>query len=49
LSQELKEDTPSQKLTQLLEGFQTDELSLETVKVQTEVVNVELHVKQQAF
>lgn len=31
LSQELEKDTRSQKLTQLLKSFQTDELSLEDV------------------
>jgi hypothetical protein len=48
LSQELEKDTRSQKLTQLLESFQTDELPLETIRAETEVVRAELHAKQQA-
>lgn len=48
LSQELEKDTRSQKLTQLLESFQTDKLPLETIKEETEVIRAELHARQQA-
>lgn len=47
LSQELEKYTLSQKLTELLETFKTDELSLETIDEEVEAVRTELYAKQQ--
>ncbi len=46
LSKELEKDTLNQTLTQLLETFQTDELSLETITEEVETVRAELYAKQ---
>jgi hypothetical protein len=47
LSQELEKYTLSRKLTELLETFKTDELSLETIDEEVEAVRTELYAKQQ--
>jgi len=47
LSQELEKYTLNQKLTELLETFKTDELSLETIDEEVEAVRAELYAKQQ--
>jgi cell division FtsZ-interacting protein ZapD len=46
LSKELEKDTLNQKLTQLLETFKTDELSLETITEEVETVRTELYGQQ---
>lgn len=46
LSQELEKELRSQKLTQLLESFQTDELSPETITEEVESVRAELYDRQ---
>jgi len=46
LSKELEKETLNQKLTQLLETFKTDELSLETITEEVEAVRAELYGKQ---
>ena len=46
LSQELEKETLNQKLTQLLETFKTDDLSLETITKEVEEVRAELYGKQ---
>jgi hypothetical protein len=48
LSQELEKDTRDRTLTQLLESFQTDEVSLDTINSEVETVRAELHARQQA-
>jgi hypothetical protein len=47
LSQELEKYTLNRKLTELLETFKTDELSLETIDEEVEAVRTELYAKQQ--
>ena len=46
LSKELEKETLNQKLTQLLETFKTDELSLETITEEVEAVRGELYGQQ---
>ena len=46
LSQELEKETLNQKLTQLLETFKTNDLSLETITKEVEEVRAELYGKQ---
>lgn len=46
LSKELEKETLNQKLTQLLETFKTDELSLETITEEVEAVRAELYGQQ---
>jgi hypothetical protein len=48
LSQELEKDIRDRTLTQLLESFQTDEVSLDTINSEVETVRAELHARQQA-
>lgn len=48
LSRELEKETLNQKLTQLLETFKTDELSLETITEEVEEVRAELYGQQAA-
>ena len=47
LSQELAKELREQKLTQLLETFQTDDLSLETITEEVEAVRAEIYAEQQ--
>lgn len=49
LSKELEKETLNQKLTQLLEAFQTDELSLETINEEVEAVRAELYARKQTY
>ena len=46
LSKELEKETCDRKLTELLEAFQTDELSLETINEEVETVRAELYARQ---
>jgi predicted DNA-binding protein YlxM (UPF0122 family) len=46
LSKELEKDTLDQTLTQLLETFKTDELSLETITEEVETVRKEIYEQQ---
>ena len=46
LSQELEKETLNHKLTQLLETFKTDELSLETITEEVEEVRAEIYGQQ---
>jgi cell division FtsZ-interacting protein ZapD len=46
LTQELEKELRNQKLTELLETFQTDELSLETVNQEVEAVRAKLYGQQ---
>jgi len=46
LSKELEKETLNQKLTQLLETFKTDELSLETITEEVEEVRAEIYGQQ---
>jgi hypothetical protein len=46
LSRELEKETLNQKLTQLLETFKTDQLSLETITEEVEEVRAELYGQQ---
>jgi hypothetical protein len=48
LSKELEKETLNQKLTQFLETFKTDELSLETITEEVEIVRTALHEQQSA-
>jgi transcriptional regulator NrdR family protein len=48
LSQELEKYTRDRTLTQLLESFQTDEVSLDTINSEVETVRAELYARQQA-
>jgi hypothetical protein len=48
LSRELEKETRDRTLTQLLESFQTDELSLETIEAEVETVRAEFYGRQQA-
>ncbi len=47
LSQELEKDTISNKLTNLLETFKTEELSLDTILSEVEAVRTEMYDEQQ--
>ena len=46
LSKELVKETVNQELTQLLETFKTDELSLETITEEVEEVRAEIYGQQ---
>ena len=46
LSKELEKETLNQKLTQLLETFKTDELSLEAITEKVEEVRAEIYGQQ---
>ena len=46
LSKELEKETLNQKLTQLLETFKNDELSLETITEEVEEVRAEIYGQQ---
>ena len=46
LSKELEKETLNHKLTQLLETFKTDELSLETITEEVEEVRAEIYRQQ---
>jgi hypothetical protein len=46
LSKELEKDTLDQTLTQLLETFKTDEISLETITEEVENVRTEIYEQQ---
>lgn len=48
LNQSFEKDTRNHLLTQLLENFQTDEISLETINEEVEAVRAELYARQQA-
>jgi hypothetical protein len=48
-SQKLDRDNRDRTITRLLESFQTDEISLETIDAEVENVRAELYAKQQAF
>lgn len=48
LNQGFEKDTRDRLLTQLLENFQTDEISLETINEEVEAVRAELYARQQA-
>lgn len=43
LSQELEKDTLDNKLTEILQSFQTNELSLETINEEVEAVRSEIY------
>ena len=47
LSKELEKETCERKLTELLEAFQTDELSLETINEEVETVRAQLYARQE--
>ncbi|MEA5512246.1 hypothetical protein VB715_20960 [Crocosphaera sp. UHCC 0190] len=47
LSKELEKDTIKTQLTQLLEAFQTDELSLETISEEVEAIRADIYAKQE--
>jgi chorismate-pyruvate lyase len=46
LSKELEKDTLDQTLTQLLETFKTDEVSIETITEEVENVRTEIYEQQ---
>ncbi|WP_375327887.1 type II toxin-antitoxin system VapB15 family antitoxin [Microcystis sp. BLCC-F210] len=46
LSKELEKETLNHKLTQLLETFKTDELSLETITEEVDEVRAEIYGQQ---
>lgn len=46
LSQELEKDTLNQTLTQLLETFKTDEVSLEMITQEVENIRTEIYEQQ---
>ena len=46
LSQELEKDTLNRKLTNILEAFKTDELSLATIDEEVEAVREELYTRK---
>jgi hypothetical protein len=48
LSQELEKERRNYALTQFIESFQTDELSLDTISTEVNIVRAELYAKQQA-
>jgi len=47
LGQELEKELRNQKLSQLLDAFRTNELSMEDIAAEVEVVREELHTQQQ--
>jgi hypothetical protein len=47
LSKELEKETLNQKLTHLLEIFQTDELSLEEINQEVELVRSQIYARKQ--
>ncbi len=49
LSQELEKDTLDHKLTELLQAFQTDELSLDTINQEVEAVRSELYAERNPY
>lgn len=48
LSQELEKDSRERTIAQLLENFQADEVSLDTISEEVETVRAELYARQQA-
>lgn len=46
LSKELEKETLNNRLTQLLETFQTDEISLETITEEVEEVREEIYARK---
>ena len=46
LSQELEKEVLNSKLTDLLESFRTDELSLEIITQEVEAVRSEIHARK---
>ncbi|MCC5626917.1 type II toxin-antitoxin system VapB15 family antitoxin [Nostoc sphaeroides] len=48
LSKELEKETLNKKLTQLLEIFQTDELSLEEITEEVEIVRSQIYARKQS-
>jgi hypothetical protein len=49
LSKELEKETVNNKLTELLNIFQTDELSEETINEEVEIVRKNLYAKKKAY
>ena len=49
LSKELEKETVNNKLTELLNIFQTDELSEETINEEVEIVRQNLYAKKKAY
>ncbi|MEH1779586.1 MAG: hypothetical protein V7K67_03880 [Nostoc sp.] len=47
LSKELEKETLNKKLTQLLEVFQTNELSLEEITEEVEIVRSQIYARKQ--
>jgi len=47
LGQELEKELRNQKLSQLLDAFRTNELSMEDIAAEVEAVREELHAQQQ--
>lgn len=48
LSKKLEKETLNKKLTQLLEVFQTDELSLEEITEEVEIVRSQIYTRKQS-
>jgi hypothetical protein len=48
LSKELEKETLNKKLTQLLETFQTDELSFEEITEEVEIARSQIYVRKQS-
>ena len=46
LSRELAKETKDQTLTRLLDGFKTDEISLEEIDKEVEIVRAELYAQK---
>ena len=46
LSKELEKETLNNRLTQLLETFQTDDISLETITEEVEAVRAEIYARK---
>ena len=49
LSEELEKETINNKLTELLNVFQTDELSEKTINKEVEIVRQNLYAKKKAY
>ena len=49
LSKELEKETVNNKLTELLNIFQTDELSEETINKEVEIVRKNLYAKKKTY
>lgn len=49
LSQALEKDTLNQKLTEFLEVFKNDEISLDIINEEVETVRAEIYEKQQTL